>query len=161
MCLICINMNTFRLENRISDEHFIEVCQASKTMAEACKKLHVHYNSFRKRALDLGCFNPNQCGKGTNKSRTEGKIPLSEILEGKHPSYQTFKLKKRLLEEGIKENECEVCHQDGMWQGKPLNCELDHIDGDDSNHKLENLRMICPNCHSQTETYRAKNRKGS
>jgi RNA polymerase subunit RPABC4/transcription elongation factor Spt4 len=130
-------------------------------MAIAAKTLKVHFNSFKKRALELGCYKPNQSGKGTHKHKAEGvgKIPLSEILEGKHPSYQTFKLKRRLLQEGIKDNECEVCHQNRMWQGKPLNCELDHIDGDDSNHRLKNLQMICPNCHSQTTTYRAKNRK--
>jgi 5-methylcytosine-specific restriction endonuclease McrA len=45
------------------------------------------------------------------------------------------------------------------WSDKKINMELDHIDGNRTNHKLENLRMLCPNCHSQTDTYRAKNIK--
>ena len=45
------------------------------------------------------------------------------------------------------------------WNDKKINMELDHIDGNRTNHKLKNLRMLCPNCHSQTDTYRAKNIK--
>ena len=53
-----------------------------------------------------------------------------------------------------------VCNSCGIkdWMGIPLNMELDHIDGNRSNHRLENLRMLCPNCHAQTDTYRSKNR---
>ena len=80
----------------------------------------------------------------------------SEILEGKHPHYQTNKIRVRLIESGIKEPICEVC---GIteWNGNKLSFELDHIDGNSRNHKLENLRIICPNCHSQTKTYRGRN----
>jgi hypothetical protein len=154
-------MNTFRIINRISDEQFKETCRSSKTMAEACRKLHIHFNSFKRRALYLNCYSPNASGKGTSKIKIEGrgKIPLNEILEGKHPSYQTFKLKNRLLKAGIKNNKCESCQNGSIWNNKPLNCELNHIDGDDSNHILSNLQMLCPNCHSQTPTFRAKNRK--
>jgi hypothetical protein len=152
-------MNTFRLKNRIPDDVFIETCKSSQSMSEASKILKVHFNSFKKRAKELGCYKPNPSGKGLKKSRNIGKISLQEILDGKHPSYQTFKLKKRLIEEGIKKNQCEICKNGPMWMNKPLNCELDHIDGNDSNHRLENLRMICPNCHSQTPTFRSKNRK--
>jgi 5-methylcytosine-specific restriction endonuclease McrA len=63
-----------------------------------------------------------------------------------------------MLKEGLIENVCSIC---GIteWNNNPINMELDHIDGNRSNHKLENLRMLCPNCHSQTETYRSKNIK--
>jgi hypothetical protein len=153
-------MNTFRLKNRITDEHFIETCSNSTTMSEACRKLQTHYNSFRKRAIELNCFIPNQAGKGIHRIRKDGlgKISLTEILQGKHPSYQTFKLKNRLLKEGIKSNKCDVCNAGPEWNNKPLHCELDHIDGNSSNHKTDNLRMLCPNCHSQTPTFRALNR---
>lgn len=62
-------------------------------------------------------------------------------------------LKKRLLSEGVKQNICEICGV-SEWNGKPLNMELHHKDGDFLNNTLENLIMICPNCHSQTENYR-------
>jgi 5-methylcytosine-specific restriction endonuclease McrA len=84
-------------------------------------------------------------------------IPLNEILDGLHPSYQTYKLKNRLIKEKILENICSECGLN-EWNNKPINLELDHINGVRTNHKLENLRLLCPNCHSQTDTYRSKNR---
>jgi len=86
----------------------------------------------------------------------EKKISLEFILSGNYPSYQTNKLRKRLISEGYKENKCELCGIDN-WLGKKISLELDHIDGDKKNHSLSNLRIICPNCHSQTITYRGKN----
>ena len=80
-----------------------------------------------------------------------------EILDGKHPSYQTYKLKNRMLKEGILVNICSECGI-SEWNGKSISLELDHVDGVRTNHKLENLRLLCPNCHSQTDTYRSKNR---
>lgn len=84
-------------------------------------------------------------------------IPLEEILDGKHPHLPTMKVKRKLLKEGLFENKCGVC---GItdWNGNPLAMELDHIDGNCHNHRLENLRMICPNCHAQTDTYCGKNK---
>lgn len=142
---------------KIDKKQFIKICSESDSMAKACSKLGLHFNTFKKYALKFGCYNPNQSGKGINKKHTS-KIKLKDILEGKHPSYQTYKLKNRLIKSGIKKNECEEC---GIkdWNGKPLMIELDHIDGDSNNHKLENLKMLCPNCHSQTDTFRSKNHK--
>jgi len=149
--MIFINMKHF------NQNDFIKICQESKSMAEAASKLDLHFNTFKKYAIKFGCYVTNQSGKGTNKI-VPPKVDLQEILEGKHPHFQTFKLKNRLLKEKIIENKCFICDIE-EWNGKKLNMELDHIDGNRTNHKLENLRMLCPNCHSQTETYRAKNIK--
>jgi 5-methylcytosine-specific restriction endonuclease McrA len=115
---------------------------------------------LKKRAIELGVYSPNPSGRGLKKNKRDGfdKIPLIEILENKHPQYQTNKLRIRLVKEKIKEEKCEVC---GIkdWNGSPVSFELDHINGVRNDHRLENLRIICPNCHSQTHTYRAKNIK--
>lgn len=144
----------------MTDEEFISICEQSLTMSEACSKTGLHFNTFKKRALKLNCYKPNMGSKGRKKEKFEPRILLQEILDGKHPSFQTYKLKHRLFKEGIKENKCEVCGIE-EWNGLPIQCELDHINGDKFNHKLENLRVICPNCHSQTETYRFKRGKGA
>jgi hypothetical protein len=85
------------------------------------------------------------------------KIELNEILEGKHPTYQTLKLKKRLIKENILENKCTSCELTN-WQDKEISLQLDHIDGNNHNHMLNNLRLLCPNCHSQTDTWCGKNK---
>ena len=128
-------------------------------MAYAAKQLGMSYTSFVRKAKKLGCYSPNQGGKGISK-RNGNEIPLAEILEGKHPSYQSYKLKVRLVKEGILEDKCSECG----WNKKPKNslystCELDHINGDSCDHRLENLRILCPNCHSLTETYRFRRGK--
>ena len=56
---------------------------------------------------------------------------------------------------------CANCGCDGHWLDGEIALELDHIDGDNTNHSLENLRYLCPNCHALTETYRGKNIKRS
>lgn len=143
----------------MTDEDFVNIVKASSTMSEACSKIGIHFNTFKRRAIRLKCYNPNPGGKGTKKDWVANRaIDLNEILEGKHPQYQTFKLKNRLYSEGTKTNRCEICNIDS-WNGKSIQCELDHINGNSSDHRLENLRIICPNCHSQTNTFRAKNIK--
>ena len=127
------------------------------TMAQASAKLGLHFNTFKRIAVKLGVYNPNQSGKGIKKDMSSITIPLTEILDGKHPSYQTYKLKNRMLKEGILINICSECGI-SEWNGKSISLELDHVDGVRTNHKLENLRLLCPNCHSQTDTYRSKNR---
>lgn len=68
------------------------------------------------------------------------------------------RLKEKLISFGIKSYECELC-KNKEWAGKPIPLEVDHINGDHSNNELENLRLLCPNCHAQTDTYCSKNKK--
>lgn len=78
----------------------------------------------------------------------------------KNSSYTNIsKLKDRILKAGLLKYECECCGNKGKWNDKSLVLQLDHIDGDHFNHSIENLRFLCPNCHSQTDTYSGKNAK--
>jgi len=61
------------------------------------------------------------------------------------------------LLEGYKDDICEECGGEAAWNGHPLSLQVDHIDGNNRNHRLENLKILCPNCHSQTHAYGAKN----
>lgn len=69
-------------------------------------------------------------------------------------------LKKRLYAMGVKE-ECSECGQGTEWNGKPITLQLDHINGIHNDNRLKNLRIICPNCHSQTETYSGRSTEES
>ena len=146
------------MEENIDIVEFVKVCNESESMSKACAILGLHFNTFKRLAIKYNCYKTNQSGKGIHKKNNGSNIPIDEILEGKHPQYQTYKLKNKLIKAGIKENKCEICGI-SEWNGKPIQTELHHIDGNRTNHKLSNLMMLCPNCHSQTETFRAKNIK--
>ena len=142
---------------KIDKENFIKICNESESMSQASQKLGLHFNTFKRYAIQFGCYNTNQAGKGMHKTSNRN-INVYDILDGKYPQYQTFKLKNKLFEAGIKKKKCECCGL-SEWNGLPIPLELHHIDGDRTNHKLDNLQILCLNCHAQTETFRAKNIK--
>jgi Zn finger protein HypA/HybF involved in hydrogenase expression len=87
------------------------------------------------------------------------KIPLKDILVENSTYASTQRLKNRLFKEGILEAICSECGLGTEWNGKPISLQLDHVNGINNDHRLSNLRILCPNCHSQTDTYAGKNAK--
>ena len=74
--------------------------------------------------------------------------------------YHRGGLKRRLIKAGILKEECYICKLGKIWQDKPLTLQLDHINGKNTDNRISNLRLLCPNCHSQTSTFSGrKNRK--
>ncbi len=92
--------------------------------------------------------------KMSNKGRKflSLRIPLTEIMV-ENSVYDNVKLKKRLVEEGVLENKCSCCGIPPFWNGKPLVLQLDHINGINNDHRKENVRLICANCHTQTPNW--------
>lgn len=81
-------------------------------------------------------------------------IPNEEIfVENSKYVFNSIPLKKRLLDAGRLENVCSGCGVGPEWNGQSLTLQLDHINGISNDHRYENLRILCPNCHSQTPTY--------
>jgi hypothetical protein len=91
------------------------------------------------------------------QSSIKKKIPLSKIMI-ENSSYGTNHLKSRLIKEGVLEYYCEGCGNKGEWMGRKITLQLEHKNGKSRDHRLENLCFLCPNCHSQTDTYSGKNR---
>jgi 5-methylcytosine-specific restriction endonuclease McrA len=72
---------------------------------------------------------------------------------------KTSHLRRRLIAEGVERRRCEICGSES-WNGRPIPLELDHVNGRRDDNRLENLRLVCPNCHAQTPTYRGRNIAG-
>lgn len=93
--------------------------------------------------------------KSLHKKKTYN---LEDVLV-ENSSYGSYKLKQKLLSKNILENKCRICGNSGEWCGKELSLQLDHINGINNDNRLENIRLLCPNCHSQTETFSGKRNK--
>jgi hypothetical protein len=88
---------------------------------------------------------------GARPPRREA-IPLDEVLvEGS--TYERKRLKRRLVEAGLKELRCEMCGQGEMWRGVRMGLVLDHVNGVWNDNRLENLRFLCPNCNATLDTH--------
>ena len=142
----------------ITVNFFKDVCFSSSSAAEAARILKLNFNTFKRLALKYNCYKTNQSGKGTTKKSVR-KIQLDDVLNNK-VFYQTYKLKKLLFENHIFEDKCQLCGWDKKRNEEKYSpCELHHIDGNPYNNSLDNLQILCPNCHSLTDNYRAKNIK--
>lgn len=142
-----------------TEEEFRLAYSESRSVRELLSRLGLkpaggNYKTMKETISRLG-LEP-LAGKSWSKGKVFGSRREldSYLVNGK--ACLSDRLKKRLIKEGIKEHKCESC---GLveWLGKPIALELDHIDGDRYNNLLENLRVLCPNCHAQTSTYRGKN----
>ena len=131
----------------LSHEEVENAIKNSCTMGAAAQFLKIDWRTFKQEAERHGLYRP------VKQSRK--RFNLSDILEGKHSQYPTSKILPRLIAEGYKTYKCDACHI-SEWNGMKISLEIDHIDGNNGNHQLVNLRVLCPNCHSQTPTYRSK-----
>ena len=91
----------------------------------------------------------------TKKVLRYNERPLEDYLSNKYPA-QSNHLRQKLIRRGIFDHICDECGCT-KWLGKPIPLELEHRDGDHSNNSIENLRLLCPNCHAMTPTYKGRN----
>jgi ribosomal protein S27AE len=102
-------------------------------------------------------FDPYASLRGSGIRRRK---PLAEILV-EHSRFSRTSLKKRLYEAGLKQPVCELCGQGELWRGRRLGLILDHINGVSDDNRLENLRIVCPNCAATLDTHCARGRRVS
>lgn len=146
-------------------EEFEQAAKHSNSLAGMCRALglkpsggnyRLMHNAIAKYNINTDHFTGQGWNKGLKFKPSVG-IELKDVLVPNSP-YQSYKLKKRLLSEGIKKHICESC---GLteWQDHIIPLELHHINGDNRDNRLENLMLLCPNCHALTECYRGKKKR--
>jgi HNH endonuclease len=146
-----------------TDAQLIAAVRASRSYAAVLRELGITGGGSQQvvvgRVAALQLDTSHMTGQAWSRGSTGSprpKQPLEEILIVDSPYHDTHKLKLRLIEEGLKEHRCEVCGRT-EWNGQPIPLELDHINGDRRDNRIENLRAVCPNCHAQTDTYCGRN----
>lgn len=118
-----------------------------------------NYESLKKAIRTFGIDTSHFTGRGHLRGKTHNyntRPRRAVLVRGKLEN--TFRLKRRLLTAGLQAHRCERC---GLtkWLGQPVPLELHHKDGDRTNNRLQNLELVCPNCHAMTDNYRGKNKK--
>lgn len=149
---------------RYSIEDLRLAVENSQSFAQVLSKLGLrpaggNYKYLKERLAKLGINYAHFTHNGWRVGQTFGpKRKLEEYLT-EEPRYRikSVSIKKRLIDEGILEARCSNCLEDS-WLGNPIPLELDHVNGVNTDNRLENLRLLCPNCHALTPTYRGKNR---
>ena len=148
-----------------TEAQFIDAVNSSLSYAQVSEKLGLkiagsNSDTVKRKIKELKLDTSHMTGKAWNQGErftiVKPAKPLGEILV-EHSTYTNSNtLRKRLLKEGIKEYKCECCNRT-EWLGKPIKLELHHINGVKDDLRIENLQILCPNCHAYTDNYRGKN----
>ena len=148
---------------QISDKEFKGLIKKSNSYSDVLRALGLNTKGgsstdiLKKRIRELNC-SISHFNKGIKPSNN-AKYSLDEILVENSTYMNIRSLKDRIVREKRLEYKCAMCGNKGIWNGQKLSLQLDHINGVHNDHRIENLRFLCPNCHSTTETYAGKNKK--
>jgi hypothetical protein len=133
----------------ILESEIREAQSKTQTAADAARYLRINYYTYRKYAKLYGLWKTNVHYKkeGIIINPEKGKYPLSKLILGEFPDYPIYRLKDKLIQGGIKKAECEQCgwNERRITDGK-LPLLLNFEDGNQKNHKIENIRLLCYNC---------------
>ena len=150
---------------QVSEEKFRAMVAAADSYSDILRQLGLttrggsSLDVLKRRITELNCSTAH-FGQKASIIAPNIKYSLDDILVENSPYTAISRLKIRLVKENRLEYKCACCGI-SEWMEKPISLQLDHINGKNNDHRIENLRFLCPNCHSQTETYAGKNKGGS
>jgi hypothetical protein len=137
---------------KYSKELLIEHVASSKSWAEVCRKMGVppftgSQTHLKKQAVKFGVNSSHFLGQASNRGKKSPQRKDTQIFLNNEATISSHKLRVRLIKEGFKEAKCECC---GLteWMGEPIILELDHKNSDHFDNRLDNLMIVCPNCHA-------------
>ena len=122
-----------------------------------------NYHAIKRKIMELKIDCSHFTGRGHLKGKTHNwakKTPTEQILVNNSTwGGNSDSLRKRLIKENYFDEKCHCCNKT-EWLGQPISLELEHINGNRFDNRIENLTILCPNCHAQTPTYRGRKNKG-
>lgn len=149
----------------LTDEQFVELLKNSTTISEVLFKLGYTikgnswgYSQVKQRMTDLNLDFSIFKGKKEVYKNIITKVVTPEMLLKDNCKHTRTVLRRCILKYNLLPYKCDICGTT-EWNGKTLSLELDHINGKNNDNRLENLRFLCPNCHSQTTTYGSRNQQ--
>lgn len=145
--------------NKEREKYYIELIKTSFSLREVCLKAGIVVTTGNYKTLKHIITTNN-----IDISHFKRQHPMQQEVHElnyylcENSTISSFRLKNKLFNEKVKEKKCECC---GLteWLGQPINLELHHINGNNIDNRLENLQILCPNCHSYTDNYGGKNQK--
>jgi Zn finger protein HypA/HybF involved in hydrogenase expression len=150
------------LVNRKTDEEFISLFRASHSQTEFAYSLGIFncgggtYFALKERCEKLGLDRKKQWNGALKKTGIQ-RYQNDRDYFSENTSHTGADMRDRIVKEGLMPYRCALCGNSGRWKGKELILQVDHINGDHFDNRLENIRFLCPNCHTQTKTYSGKN----